>query len=46
MLLQPENKNPQKFANIDMDKFKFDFRLFVPEEGTDAKFEAIDKEIK
>ncbi len=30
MLQSPDKKKSTKYANIDMDKFKFDFNLFVP----------------
>ncbi len=32
MYSSPENKKSMKYANIDMDKFKFDFNLFVTSE--------------
>jgi|GEM_PF-6399566 len=37
MLNPTEEKKSAKYANIDMDKFKFDFHLFVPaENGTNT----------
>ncbi|WP_432411717.1 hypothetical protein [Rasiella sp. SM2506] len=32
MLKFSNTKKSKKYANIDMDKFKFDFNLFVPSE--------------
>jgi len=37
MLKSTEEKKSVKYANIDMDKFKFDFHLFVPTENENGK---------
>ena len=41
-----ENKKSPKYANLDMDKFKFDFRLFVPQDDTNTIFEDRDTKLK
>ena len=43
MLKSPEKKKSMNYANIDMDKFKFDFNLFVPnaENGSNFKEEKL-----
>lgn len=37
MCKSPEKKKSTKFANLDMDKYKFDFNLFVPSEKENNK---------
>lgn len=46
LLSKKKKKKSPIFVNKDMDKFKFDFRLFVPKENEAAMFEEIDKGIK
>lgn len=39
-----EKKESTKYANIDMDKFKFDFNLFVPSSENSSSTKEEEKE--